>query len=104
MVFRPCPDKLPSEKMNITPDTPTSQSGSNGTVDLQKVRETVEKIQHDVNNPLCIITMSLSRIESLIDAHPHPELVKSYEEINTSVDRIMEILSLLEDVKRKLGG
>lgn len=90
--------------MNTTPDNLTPFPESSSTVDLQKAREALEKIQHDVNNPLCIITMSLSRIESLIDDHPHPELVKSYEEISISVDRIMEILSRLEDIKRKLGG
>jgi signal transduction histidine kinase len=68
------------------------------------VKSAVEKIQHDVNNPLCIVTMSLSRLENLIAIQPHPELVKSFEEINISVDRIMEILTGLEDIKRMLEG
>lgn len=90
--------------MNTTQDKAQQQPAALNAVDCTQVKAAVEKIQHDINNPLCIITMSLSRLEGIIEVHPHPELVKSYEEINTSVDRIMEILSRLEDVKRKLGG
>ena len=39
----------------------------------------VRKIMHDVNTPLCVINLSLNRLETVMDAQPHPELSKSYE-------------------------
>ena len=59
----------------------------------------VRKIMHDVNNPLCVINLSLSRLEAVMDSHPHPELKKSYEEISASADKLLEILAGLEKAR-----
>lgn len=69
---------------------------------LDAVYAVIEKIQHDINNPLCIATMSLSRLEMLMDQFKHPELARSYEEISESLDRVMAVLSELETLKTKL--
>jgi len=57
------------------------------------------QIMHDVNNPLCVINLSLSRLEIVMDAQPHPELSKSYEEISASADKLLEILAGLEKAR-----
>jgi len=59
----------------------------------------VRQIMHDVNNPLCVINLSLSRLEIVMDAQPHPELSKSYEEISASADKLLEILAGLEKAR-----
>lgn len=75
--------------------TPTD----NNSKDLLRL---VRKIMHDVNNPLCVINLSLSRLESVMDSHPHPELSKSYEEISASADKLLEILAGLEKARLML--
>lgn len=72
------------------------QSPSN---ELQSI---IRKIMHDVNNPLCVINLSLSRLENLMETQPHPELTKSYEEISSSADKLLEILAGLEKARMLL--
>ena len=59
----------------------------------------VRRIMHDVNNPLCVINLSLNRLETVMDAQPHPELSKSYEEISASADKLLEIMSRLDQAR-----
>lgn len=74
------------------------QANTSGTELLSLVR----KIMHDVNNPLCVINLSLSRLETVMDSQPHPELTKSYEEISASADKLLEILAGLEKARLML--
>ena len=59
----------------------------------------IRKIMHDVNTPLCVINLSLSRLETVMETNPHPELSVSYEEISASADKLLEIFSTLDQAR-----
>lgn len=82
--------------MKHTSDTSSKQEY------LDIVNTAIEKIQHDINNPLCIATMSLSRLELLMEQFNHPELAQSYAEISESLERVMVVLEELEELKNRL--
>ena len=59
----------------------------------------IRKVMHAVNTPLCVINLSLSRLETVMETNPHPELSVSYEEISASADKLLEIFSTLDQAR-----
>jgi K+-sensing histidine kinase KdpD len=72
---------------------------------LQKYRETapllkdIAHLDHDINTPLCVITLSLTRVKQAA-ANLHNEfLAKSSNEISEAVNNISELLKRLIPLK-----
>lgn len=60
----------------------------------------IAHLNHDINTPLCVITLSLSRVKKIGMESGSEALLKSNNEITEAVNRISDLLGRLEDLKR----
>lgn len=63
--------------------------------ELQKIA----KLDHDVNTPLCVITMSLGRAKRLGQENNDESLLNNVQDILNSVGRIQEIMQAVRILK-----
>jgi len=68
--------------------------------DLLPILRDVAHIDHDINTPLCIITLSLGRVKRYANEYQNEGLHKSNNEIMEAVNKISIILKRLQDMKQ----
>lgn len=68
--------------------------------DLVPVLQEVAHLDHDINTPLCVISLSLSRVTKLGMEMEHEGLNKTSNEITEAVNKISKLLTRLEKLKR----
>ncbi|GAB1468704.1 hypothetical protein MASR2M64_14490 [Candidatus Cloacimonadota bacterium] len=68
--------------------------------ELMPILKDVGHIDHDINTPLCVITLSLGRIKRYADEYQNEGLQKSYKEIMEAVGKISLILQRLRRMKQ----
>jgi signal transduction histidine kinase len=73
---------------------------ASGPAELEALKQDLAKLLHDLNNPLCLISMSLSRIELSPLLSKDEDLALCHQEVESALARIR---SLLEDLHTKLG-
>ncbi len=67
---------------------------------LMPILKDVAHIDHDINTPLCIITLSLGRVKRYANEYHNEGLHKSNNEIMEAVNKISLILKRLQDMKQ----
>jgi hypothetical protein len=67
---------------------------------LLPILRDVAHIDHDINTPLCIITLSLGRVKRYANEYHNEGLHKSNNEIMEAVNKISIILKRLQDMKQ----
>lgn len=68
-------------------------------MDLMPVLQDVAHMDHDINTPLCVISLSLSRVKKLGMELENEGLNKTSNEITEAVNKISKILTRLEKLK-----
>ena len=68
----------------------------------KELLNSIRQFQHDINNPLCVISLSVGRLDRLRKTDTNPQIEKCYNEISSATDQIMEILKKLAPVRAKL--
>lgn len=68
--------------------------------DLQPILKDVGHLDHDINTPLCVITLSLGRIKRYANEYQNEGLHKSNNEIMEAVNKISLILQRLQPMKQ----
>lgn len=66
---------------------------------LVDIAKRIAHIDHDINTPLCVITLSLSRVRRIGLETNSESLIKSNNEITEAVNRITDILRALDELK-----
>jgi len=67
--------------------------------DMLPLLRDVAHIDHDINTPLCVISLSLSRVKKIAQETGSEGLSKTNNEITESVNKISSILKKLEELK-----
>ncbi|HEX38387.1 MAG TPA: histidine kinase [Candidatus Cloacimonetes bacterium] len=68
--------------------------------EVVKVSAGIAGIDHDINNPLSIISLSLSRVKKAASEYNDEKLHKSSNQITEAINKINGILSRLQELKR----
>jgi len=71
-------------------------------LEVQKLRPILQDIahlDHDINTPLCVITLSLGRVKRLANELKNPGLDKSNNEITEAVNKVSLLLQRLQALK-----
>lgn len=68
-------------------------------MDLIPILRDVAHLDHDINTPLCVISLSLSRVKKLGMELEHEGLNKTSNEVTEAVNNISKILKRLEKLK-----
>lgn len=68
--------------------------------DLVPILRDVAHIDHDINTPLCVITLSLGRVKRYANEYQNEGLHKTNNEIMEAVNKISIILKRLQDMKQ----
>jgi len=69
---------------------------------LHPILQDVGHLKHDINTPLCVITLSLSRVKRAGMELNHEGLQKSNNEITEAVNRITSILGRVDELNSKI--
>lgn len=75
------------------------QNISNFAADLL---EQIRQFQHDINNPICVISLSVGRLDMLRKTNSSPQIEKCYNEISSAVEQVTQILQGLAPLREKL--
>ena len=67
--------------------------------DLLRIVKDVARMDHDINTPLCVISLSISRVKKLAMELENESLGKTGAEITESVNKISALLKRLEALK-----
>jgi len=68
--------------------------------EVVKVSASIAGIDHDINNPLSIISLSLSRVKKAASQYNDEKLHKSNNQIAEAINKINGILTRLQELKR----
>jgi len=68
--------------------------------ELMLILKDVGHIDHDINTPLCVITLSLGRVKRYANEYQNEGLNKSNNEIMEAVNKISLILKRLQPMKQ----
>jgi len=69
---------------------------------LHPILQSVGQLKHDINTPLCVITLSLSRVKRAGQELNHEGLQKSNNEITEAVNRITSILGRVDELNARI--
>jgi hypothetical protein len=72
--------------------------------DLRPTLKDVGQLKHDINTPLCVITLSLSRVKRAGIELNNEGLQKSNNEITEAVNKISSILTRIDDLNAKVAA
>lgn len=67
---------------------------------LLPILRNIAHIDHDINTPLCVITLSLGRVKRYANEYKNEGLVKTNNEITEAVNKISLILQRLYELKQ----
>ncbi len=67
--------------------------------DLLRVLKDIARLDHDINTPLCVISLSISRVKKIAMELENDSLGKTGAEITESVNKISALLKRLEALK-----
>lgn len=70
---------------------------------LLKALEDIRRIKHDVNTPLCVITLSLARVKRMSIELNDEGLQKSNNEITEAVNKISSILLRMDNLNQHIA-
>jgi len=76
---------------------------NNNIKELLPVLEDISQLRHDINTPLCVITLSMSRVKRLGLELSNEALLKSDNEITESLNKINTILQRVDVLNDKLA-
>ena len=68
--------------------------------EVVRVSASLAGIDHDINNPLSIISLSLSRVKKAASQYDDEKLHKSSNQISEAINKINGILARLQELKR----
>ncbi|MBN2017515.1 MAG: histidine kinase [Candidatus Cloacimonetes bacterium] len=68
--------------------------------EVVRVSASLAGIDHDINNPLSIISLSLSRVKKAASQYDDEKLHKSSNQITEAINKINGILARLQELKR----
>jgi len=68
--------------------------------EVVRVSASIVGIDHDINNPLSIISLSLSRVKKAASEYDDEKLHKSSNQISEAINKINGILTRLQELKR----
>ena len=68
--------------------------------EVVRVSASIVGIDHDINNPLSIISLSLSRVKRAASEYDDEKLHKSSNQITEAINKINGILTRLQELKR----
>jgi hypothetical protein len=71
----------------------------NEIIGLRPLLKEIAHLDHDINTPLCVITLSLGRVKRLANEMQSMGLMKSNNEITEAVNKISLILQRLQPLK-----
>ncbi|MDP2173540.1 MAG: hypothetical protein Q8M98_00315 [Candidatus Cloacimonadaceae bacterium] len=69
---------------------------------MMRVLEDIRHIKHDINTPLCVITLSLARVKRLGMELNNDGLQKSNNEITEAVNKISSILLRVDNLNQQM--
>lgn len=72
--------------------------------ELMPVLDDVSQLRHDINTPLCVISLSMSRVKRLGLELSNDALLKSDNEITESLNKINTILQRLDVLNNRLAA
>lgn len=67
--------------------------------DLVSALQDIARLDHDINTPLCVISLSISRVKKLGTETNDESLLKTGSEVTEAVNRISELLLRLDKIK-----
>ncbi|HNQ42992.1 MAG TPA: histidine kinase [Candidatus Cloacimonadota bacterium] len=67
---------------------------------LLPILRNVAHIDHDINTPLCVITLSLGRVKRYANEYKNEGLEKTNNEVTEAVNKISQILQRLYELKQ----
>lgn len=70
--------------------------------ELHPLLQDIGQLKHDINTPLCVITLSLSRVKRAGMELNHEGLQKSNNEITEAVNRITALLGRVDDLNARI--
>lgn len=70
---------------------------------LHPLLRDIGQLKHDINTPLCVITLSLSRVKRAGIELSNEGLQKSNNEITEAVNKISSILSRIDDLNEQIA-
>lgn len=68
--------------------------------ELSHSAATISHLDHDINTPLCVISLSLTRVKEAAAKYKDEKLAKSSNEISEAINKITELLSRLQILKK----
>jgi K+-sensing histidine kinase KdpD len=91
---------LQKELQDLKEKQATLEESNNAWEDIIPVLKDVAHLDHDINTPLCVITLSLGRVKRYGNELQNEGLQKSNNEITEAVNKISLILQRLQALKR----
>ena len=95
--------ELHSQAEKIAESSEILESNQNSISQYKEVIETaasIAGIDHDINNPLTIISLSIRRIKKAAAEYNDMKLIKSSEQMTEAINSINGILVRLQKLKR----